>query len=123
MNRLLALAALLAAGCTPGLAERYGAGNRALSTSEGAVYFVVLGPILQRALNDCIPLGTPGAAPLLVVVADIDAAGNAHRVRVEPESPGSECVQTTLARTPLPTPPLAPGQAYFPIGLRVDTAS
>lgn len=122
MNRLLPLAALLAAGCAPGLAERYGAGNRALSSSDGAVYFVVLGPILQRALNDCIPHGTAGAAPLLLVVADVDAAGTAHRVRVEPESPGSACLQATLGATPLPRPPLAPGQAYFPIGLRVDTA-
>lgn len=116
---LLAAAAL--AGCAPGLAERYGAGNRALSSGAGPVYFVVLAPVLHAALNRCIPPGTAGAAPTLVVVADVDAAGTATNVGVEPDSPGSDCLRRELRNTRLPKPPLSAGAASFPIGLRIDT--
>ena len=113
--------AAVAAGCGPGLAERYGAGNRALSSGDGAMYFVVIAPALQAALNRCIPPGTPGASPMLVVVADVDALGAATRVEVEPDSPGSDCVRRALGEARLPKPPLAPGATSFPIGLRIDT--
>jgi hypothetical protein len=115
------LLAALCAACGAPLAERYAAGNRALSEGEGPVYFVVISPILQRELNRCIPPGTPGAAPTLVVVADVDAAGRAHAIRVEPLSPGRDCLRDALAAAQLPRPPLAPGAAHYPIGLRVDT--
>lgn len=121
-GRAALIVAAALAGCAPGLAERYGAGNRALSTGDGATYFVVLGPILQQALNACIPAGMPGAAPVLVVVADVDAAGAAHRVRAEPDSSGSDCLERRLAEARLPRPPLQPGQDTFPIGLRISTA-
>lgn len=116
-----ALTTAALAACAPGLAERYGAGNRALSTGEGAMYFVVLAPVLQQALNECIPAGLPGASPVLVVVADVDAAGAARAVRAEPDSSGTDCLERRLAETPLPRPPLQPGQDSFPIGLRIST--
>jgi hypothetical protein len=109
------------AGCGPGFAARYAAGNHALSSSEGAMYFVVLGPVLQQALNQCIPPGTAGAAPVLVVVADVDAAGAASAVDVEPDSPGTGCLRDQLRERRLPRPPLQQGVEYFPIGLRIDT--
>jgi hypothetical protein len=109
------------AGCGPGLATRYAEGNHALSTGDGPMYFVVLGPLLQGALNRCIPPGLPGASPTLVLVADVDAAGVAADVAVEPASPGSACLRRELAQMRLPKPPLAPGAASFPIGLRIDT--
>ena len=118
---LAGIAAAALAACGPGLAARYAAGNRALSQGDGAVYFVVLAPVLQEALNRCIPPGTPGASPTLVLVADVDAAGRASGVQVEPDSPGSDCVRRALADTTLPRPPLAAGATSLPIGLRIDT--
>lgn len=120
-KRLLPLLAALAAACTPSLAERYAAGNSALSTSEGAMYFVVISPRLQSALNECIPPGTPGAAPVVVLVADVDASGAAHDLDVTPHSAGTRCVRQRLAEQPLPRPPLAPGATRFPIGLKIET--
>ena len=115
------LPALALAACGAGLAERYEAGNRALSVGDGAMYFVVISPILQRALNTCIPPGTPGASPMLVLVADVEADGTARNLKVEPDSPGTDCVRRTLTEKPLPRPPLAAGASAFPIGLRIDT--
>ena len=115
----LALTLTLTA-CGPTLATRYAAGNAALSTGEGPVYFVVIAPLLQQALNRCIPMGTPGASPTLVVVADVDAAGRAQDLDIEPDSPGTDCVARALLEKPLPKPPLAPGQASFPIGLKIE---
>lgn len=113
--------ALTIAACGPSLAARYETGNRALSWGDGAMYFVVISPVLQRALNECIPAGTPGASPVLMVVADVDAGGNAPNLEVHPPSPGSDCVQRRLSEQPLPKPPLKPGATSFPIGLRIDT--
>jgi hypothetical protein len=107
--------------CGPSLATRYETGNVALSHGDGAMYFVVISPRLQAALNDCIPPGTPGASPMLVVVADVDAQGNAANLEVRPNSPGSECLRQQLTERPLPKPPLKPGAETFPIGLRIDT--
>lgn len=115
---LLPLGAALAA-CGPGLAARYAAGNQALSSGDGPAYFVVLGPLLQRELNRCMPPGT-GGPPLLVLVADVQADGTATSVDVEPDSRGAECLRRALAETRLPRPPLAPGSDTFPIGLRID---
>jgi len=109
------------AACGAGLAERYETGNRALSHGDGAMYFVVISPILQAALNTCIPRGTPGASPVLVLVADIEPSGRAANLDIEPDSPGTDCVQRQLTERPLPKPPLAPGAVSFPIGLRIDT--
>lgn len=109
------------AGCGPGLAARYAEGNRALSSGDGPTYFVVLGPLLQGALNRCIPPGLAGASPTLVLVADVDAAGAAANVEVTPDSPGSDCLRRELSQARLPRPPLAPGATTFPIGLRIDT--
>lgn len=122
MRRLpLLLPALLAAGCGASLAERYEAGNRALSAGDGALYFVVISPRLQRALNDCIPVGTPGASPVIVVVADVDAAGVVANLDIEPDSPGTGCLARRLTGGPLPRPPLAAGATSFPIGLKIET--
>lgn len=118
---LVALLPLILAACGPSLATRYEAGNQALSHGDGAMYFVVISPRLQRALNDCIPPGTPAASPMLMVVADVDAEGNAPNLQVEPDSPGSACVRRRLTEQPLPRPPLKPGTKSFPIGLRIDT--
>ncbi len=115
------LLSLLASACGPSLATRYETGNQALSNGDGAMYFIVISPRLQAALNDCIPPGTPGASPMLMVVADVDADGNAPNLRVEPDSPGSDCVRRRLTGKPLPKPPLQPGATTFPIGLRIDT--
>ncbi|MGH8480907.1 MAG: hypothetical protein ACRES8_00420 [Nevskiaceae bacterium] len=121
MRRLCCLPVLLASACGPSLATRYETGNRALSAGDGAMYFVVLSPLLQRALNDCIPAGTPGASPVLVLVADVDAAGVAWNLDVEPDSPGTDCLERRLTEKPLPRPPLAAGATRFPIGLRIET--
>ena len=122
MTRALLVALALAlAACGPSLAMRYENGNRALSHGDGAMYFVVISPRLQAALNECIPPGTPGASPMLMVVADVDAEGNAPNLQVEPDSPGSDCVRRRLTEKPLPRPPLKPGAKTFPVGLRVDT--
>jgi hypothetical protein len=115
------LLSLLACACGASLAERYETGNRALSAGDGAMYFVVISPRLQRALDDCIPRGTPGASPVIVLVADVDAAGVATNVDVEPDSPGTACLAQRLAAQPLPPPPLAAGATTFPIGLRIET--
>jgi len=121
MVRASAVLSLALAACGPSLATRYETGNVALSHGDGAMYFVVISPVLQRALNDCIPPGTPGASPMLVVVADVDVHGNAPNLEVHPDSPGSECLRRQLTAEPLPKPPLKPGAATFPIGLRIDT--
>lgn len=120
--RLLCLTCVLAlAACSAGLAERYETGNRALSAGDGAMYFVVISPVLQSALNGCIPKGTPGASPVLVVVADVAADGTAANLDVEPDSPGTGCLRRRLTEKPLPRPPLKPGADSFPIGLRIET--
>ena len=116
----LSLAMTLSA-CGPSLATRYEQGNRALSWGDGAMYFVVISPVLQAALNRCIPQGTQGASPVLVLVADVDAGGVAHDLDVEPDSPGTECLAQRLTADPLPKPPLQEGAKTFPIGLRIET--
>lgn len=122
MPRLpLLLPAALAAACGPSLATRYEVGNQALSAGAGAMYFVLISPRLQLALNECIPRGTPGASPMLVLVADVDAAGIATNLDIEPDSPGTDCVAQRLIERPLPKPPLRAGAATFPIGLRIET--
>ena len=121
LRRLVLLLALGATACGASLAERYETGNNALSAGDGAMYFVVISPRLQAALNTCIPKGTPGASPVLVLVADVDASGNATDVDIEPDSPGTDCVYRHLTEQPLPKPPLKPGATTFPIGLRIDT--
>ena len=108
-------------GCGPGFAARYEAGNQALSDGDGAMYFIVISPRLQQALNSCIPAGTPGASKVLVLVADVDAAGQARNLDIEPDSAGTDCVREQLSARPLAKPPLAPGATTFPIGLRIDT--
>jgi hypothetical protein len=120
MRIALLLCALLPA-CGPGISARYAAGNQALSSGDGPMYFVVIAPKLQQALNACIPPGLAGASPTLVIVADIDAAGTAHDLEVEPGSPGRDCMRDALRQAPFPQPPLAPGASTFPIGLRIDT--
>jgi hypothetical protein len=115
------LLTLALAACGPSLATRYEEGNRALSWGEGAMYFVVISPVLQAALNDCIPAGTHGASPVLVLVADVDARGMAQGLVVEPESAGTDCLAQRLRDSPLPKPPLAEGATSFPIGLRIET--
>ena len=115
------LSVLVLQACGPSLATRYEAGNRALSWGEGAMYFVVISPRLQLALNECIPKGTPGASPVLVLVADVDAGGNATNLDIEPDTPGTDCVAQRLTERPLPKPPLRAGAATFPIGLRIET--
>jgi len=118
---LLLLPALALQACGPSLATRYEAGNRALSWGDGAMYFVVISPVLQQALNRCIPQGTKDASPVLVLVADVDAAGMAHGLDVEPDSAGTDCLARQLSEHPLPRPPLAEGATSFPIGLRIET--
>ena len=115
-----ALLALTLPACGPTFATRYATGNAALSTGEGPVYFVVIAPLLQQALNRCIPMGTPGASPTLVVVADVDGAGRAQNLDIEPDSPGTDCVAQALLAGPLPRPPLAAGETSFPIGLKIE---
>lgn len=121
MPRLLLLIPLALQACGPSLATRYEEGNRALSWGDGAMYFVVISPVLQQALNACIPEGTKDASPVLVLVADVDASGAAHRLDVEPDSPGTDCLAQRLNDNPLPKPPLAKGATSFPIGLRIET--
>jgi hypothetical protein len=119
VRRIVLVSFLLAlAACGPDLATRYETGNRALSNGEGAMYFVVISAHLQQILNRCIPPGTKGASPMLVLVADIGAPS---RLELEPDSAGTDCVRQDLTEKPWPKPPLAPGAATFPIGLRIDT--
>lgn len=118
--RLLPVYGLLAASCVGGLAERYEAGNRALSTGDGPMYSVIIAPVLQEALNGCIPAGTAGASRVLMILADIEASGMARNVVVEPDSPGSHCVKERLGQSRFRAPPLQPGQSSFPIGLRIE---
>lgn len=115
------LCALLVAACGASLGARYETGNRALSDGDGALYFLMISPRLLQALNACIPSGTRGASPTLVVVADVTAAGQAQNVDVEPDSPGTDCLVQRLTERPLPPPPVASGAQTFPIGLRIDT--
>ena len=107
--------ALSVCACTS-FADRYAVGNAALSSDEGAMYFVVMSPKLQLALNACIPPGTKDASPTLVIVADVSSAGVPENIDIEPDSPGTACVERRLAAG-LPRPP----RDKFPIGLRVDT--
>lgn len=118
---LATLLAALPAACGPSLATRYETGNQALSAGDGAMYFLMISPALQRALNECIPSGTTGASPMIVLVADVTADGVPTRLDIEPDSPGTECLAQRLTEKPLPRPPLAPGATTFPIGLRIET--
>jgi hypothetical protein len=121
MRLPLFLLVVLASACGPSLALRYETGNRALSAGDGAMYFVRISAALREMLNDCIPAGTPGASPVLVLVADVDAAGNVRDLELEPDSPGTDCLAQRLGEKPLPRPPLAEGATTFPIGLRIET--
>lgn len=116
MRRALPLVSLALAACGPGLADRYAIGNAALSSDEGAMYFVVMAPALQLALNECIPPGLAGASPTLVIVAEVSSSGEPLGLDVEPDSPGTACVEQRL-RGGLPRPP----RDKFPIGLKVET--
>lgn len=125
MRRLLCLPSALIgaalAACGPSLATRYEVGNRALSDGDGALYFIVISPRLMQALNECIPAGTQGASPVLVLVADVPYSGVPQDLDIEPDSPGTRCVEQRLTERPLPRPPLQAGSATFPIGLRIET--
>ena len=125
MTRLAFLPPLLLAGCLAGclggFTERYARGNAALSTDEGAVYLVVISPILQQALNHCIPEGTPGASRVIVLVADVNRDGYAEGIDVEPDSGGTACLEQQLYGRLLPKPPLRPGEDRFPVGLKIET--
>jgi hypothetical protein len=121
MTRALLCCAALLVACGPDLATRYETGNRALSHGDGAMYFVVISPHLQRALNDCVPRGTPDAAPMLVLVADIDPAGRASNVDVQPSSPGTRCLRERFSAMAWPRPPLQTGMQSFPLGLKIET--
>lgn len=119
--RALALGGcLLASACAASLAERYETGNQALSSGKGLMYSVVIAPVLQEALNTCIPEGTDGSAKVLMILADIGANGLASNVVVRPDSPGSACVRERIEESRFHRPPLQDGQAQFPIGLRVE---
>ena len=121
MRQRLAIAALLAplAACTT-LADRFERGSQALSTGDGAAYFVRIGPILQDALNICIPSSLKPPSPTIMVLADIDAVGAASDVVIEPESEGTRCIEDELGRARFPAPPLAAGATTFPLGIRID---
>lgn len=121
IRRFPLLLAFALAACGPDLATRYETGNRALSAGDGALYFVVLSARLQQALNTCIPAGTKGASPTLVLVADVDAQGQPSGLELEPDSAGTDCVKQELGARAWPKPPLAPGATTFPVGLRIDT--
>ena len=116
MHRALPLLSLALAACGPGFADRYAVGNAALSSDEGAMYFVVMAPRLQLALNECIPPGMADASPTLVIVADVSSSGELLNLDVEPDSPGTACVEQRL-RDGLPPPP----RDKFPIGLKIET--
>lgn len=120
MRLLTVCACLLASACAPGLAERYEAGNQALSSGDGLMYSVVIAPVLQEALNTCIPEGTDGAAAILMILADIGENGLARNVVVQPDSAGSACVRARIEESRFHRPPLRAGQEQFPIGLRVE---
>lgn len=119
---LIAAATFGTVSCTS-LAERYERGNKALSSPEGLAYTVWIAPILRSALNACIPVGTPGPSPRLVLVADVLASGRATNVDVEPPSPGADCIADQVERTPLRPPPLPAGEDSYPIGIRIDLES
>lgn len=106
--------------CATGLATRFEKGSQALSTGEGAAYFVRMGPILQDALNTCIPFSLPPPAKMIMVLADITKAGTASDVVVEPASEGTLCVADQLSKARFPPPPIVAGEEMFPIGIRVD---
>lgn len=116
---LLTLA--LFSSCSAPFADRFAAGSAAMNTPEGAAYLVIIGPRLQRALNACIPPGTTGASPTLVLVAEVEPSGQATRVDVEPDGPGTRCLTAELGGDPLPMPPLKEGQARLPLGLKIVT--
>lgn len=121
-SALLAIPLLVAlAGCVTSFADRFAAGSARMNTPQGAGYLVIVGPRLQRVLNDCIPAGTPGASPTIVLVAEVQPDGRALDVDVEPDGPGTDCVVDALTSEPLPRPPLAPGAAAFPVGLKIET--
>ena len=84
------------------------------------MYSVIIAPVLQDALNTCIPKDTPGASKVLMVLADIGENGLATDVVVQPDSPGSDCVRERIEQSRFHRPPLAAGQASFPIGLRIE---
>ena len=84
------------------------------------MYSVIIAPVLQIALNTCIPKGTRGAARVIMVLADISPEGAARNVVVQPDSAGTDCVIEKISRARFRKPPLEPGQESFPIGLRIE---
>lgn len=115
--------ALSASACGASFATRYEQGNANLSTGTGAAYLVIISPILRDALNHCIPYGAKDASPVIVIVADVDAAGTAQHLDIEPDSAGTDCVASQLGGRALPKPPLANGAPLFPIGLKIENHS
>lgn len=118
---LALLPAALLAACAAPFADRFAAGSATVNTPEGAAYLVIIGPRLQRALNACIPAGTKGASPTLVLVADVQPTGQATAVDVEPDGPGTDCLAEDFAGAPLAPPPLKAGQDRFALGLKIET--
>lgn len=108
--------------CATSLAARFEQGSQALSTGEGAAYFVRIGPILQDALNMCIPSSLRPPSKMIMVLADITQAGTATKVVVEPSSEGTRCVADQFSKARFPPPPMQPGEEIFPLGIRVDLA-
>jgi hypothetical protein len=119
---LVALLVAFAAGCAS-LADRFERGNARMSTPAGLAYLVLMSPRLQQAMDLCMPPGTARPSPTLVLVADLDAAGAASNVRVEPSSEDSDCMREEFRRRGFPPPPLQPGEERYPVGLRIDLAA
>jgi len=116
----LVLAAAGAAAACASLADRFERGSAALSTPFGIAYLVLMSPILQDALNACLPSGDPPPSPRIVIVADILESGKARAVDVRPRAAGTRCVAARFESAVFPRPPLAAGEESFPIGIRVD---
>jgi hypothetical protein len=79
------------------------------ASAEGRVYAGAytqqLGPVLQRAMQECFPASVPAAGTNFTVVFAVRENGTPAQLMVRPESTSAACVLRGIETAQLPAPP------------------
>jgi hypothetical protein len=103
--------------------QRIGAANFMQKTPQGAAYAQGFTPLVQAAIQSCIPPGTkpPGSLGTFIFVANVTKVGEISAADVQPRSTVAACFAANFAQNHLPPPPLpADARIDYPIVVEVD---
>ena len=79
------------------------------ASAEGRAYVDAytqqLGPVLQRAMQECFPASVPAAGTHFTVVFGVRENGTPAQLMMRPESTSAACVLKEIETAQLPAPP------------------